>query len=225
MKTSRLLSTVCACFLFFVIPHTVNAATISVTSEAAGTVRNSLSSGLSVLSTATLQMINDGEGPSSSNFQFEDRGITEFGLSGLGVNSVNSAILTLFDGSTNATPPELPVTIAIYGYSGNGSVGTSDFSPAGGTLLASVPYNGQTQFDIDVTDFLNDQLSIASSFAGFNLLLPNSTSDARVFNFDGSINDNPPVLMLTTVPIPAAVWLFGSGLIGLVGMARRKKAA
>lgn len=27
----------------------------------------------------------------------------------------------------------------------------------------------------------------------------------------------------TVVPVPAAVWLFGSGLIGLVGMARRKK--
>ena len=26
------------------------------------------------------------------------------------------------------------------------------------------------------------------------------------------------------VPVPAAVWLFGSGLIGLVGLARRKKA-
>ena len=28
----------------------------------------------------------------------------------------------------------------------------------------------------------------------------------------------------TVVPVPAAVWLFGSGLIGLVGIARRKKA-
>ena len=26
------------------------------------------------------------------------------------------------------------------------------------------------------------------------------------------------------VPVPAAVWLFGSGLLGLIGMARRKKA-
>jgi len=26
------------------------------------------------------------------------------------------------------------------------------------------------------------------------------------------------------VPIPAAVWLFGSGLLGLIGVARRKKA-
>ncbi|MDX2504381.1 MAG: VPLPA-CTERM sorting domain-containing protein [Gammaproteobacteria bacterium] len=28
----------------------------------------------------------------------------------------------------------------------------------------------------------------------------------------------------TVVPVPAAVWLFGSGLIGLIGVARRKKA-
>ncbi len=29
---------------------------------------------------------------------------------------------------------------------------------------------------------------------------------------------------ITPVPVPAAVWLFGSGLIGLIGVARRKKA-
>jgi hypothetical protein len=31
--------------------------------------------------------------------------------------------------------------------------------------------------------------------------------------------------LLTPIPIPAAVWLFGTGLLGLVGVARRKKAA
>jgi len=30
---------------------------------------------------------------------------------------------------------------------------------------------------------------------------------------------------ISQVPVPAAVWLFGSGLLGLVGVARRKKAA
>jgi len=29
---------------------------------------------------------------------------------------------------------------------------------------------------------------------------------------------------VSTVPVPAAAWLFGSGLIGLIGLARRKKA-
>lgn len=30
---------------------------------------------------------------------------------------------------------------------------------------------------------------------------------------------------VSNVPLPAAAWLFGSGLLGLVGMARRKKSA
>ncbi|MBT8120578.1 MAG: VPLPA-CTERM sorting domain-containing protein, partial [Gammaproteobacteria bacterium] len=34
-----------------------------------------------------------------------------------------------------------------------------------------------------------------------------------------AIGGNPAV-----VPVPAAAWLFGSGLIGLIGVARRKKA-
>jgi hypothetical protein len=29
----------------------------------------------------------------------------------------------------------------------------------------------------------------------------------------------------SAVPLPAAVWLFGSGLMGLVGVSRRRKAA
>lgn len=42
---------------------------------------------------------------------------------------------------------------------------------------------------------------------------------------------NPPgignisgVVEMNTIPIPAAVWLFGSGLLGLFGVARRKQA-
>ena len=31
-------------------------------------------------------------------------------------------------------------------------------------------------------------------------------------------------LDFSPVPIPAAVWLFGSGLLGLIGVARRKKS-
>jgi hypothetical protein len=45
---------------------------------------------------------------------------------------------------------------------------------------------------------------------------------------DGSLADTNLAAIeysFTVVPIPPAVWLFGSGLLGLVGIARRKKAA
>jgi hypothetical protein len=66
----------------------------------------------------------------------------------------------------------------------------------------------------------------ASATGGITLQF-NSTCGADAncfadFTIDNvSINaDLPP----PAVPVPAAVWLFGSGLLGLVGVARRKKA-
>ena len=64
------------------------------------------------------------------------------------------------------------------------------------------------------------------------------TSDGRLHDVDdwngiaqadytGSIGDGVSYLLYTdaaVVPVPAAAWLFGSGLLGLVGVARRKKA-
>lgn len=43
-------------------------------------------------------------------------------------------------------------------------------------------------------------------------------------NFDIGSGNSLEVLSVSSVPVPAAVWLFGSGLIGLIGVARRKKA-
>jgi len=38
-------------------------------------------------------------------------------------------------------------------------------------------------------------------------------------------SDTLTVNVTSVVPIPAAAWLFGSGLLGMIGIAIRKKAA
>jgi len=39
----------------------------------------------------------------------------------------------------------------------------------------------------------------------------------------GIMDDTSFIMTPVTVPIPAAIWLFGSGLLGLIGISRRKK--
>jgi hypothetical protein len=56
-------------------------------------------------------------------------------------------------------------------------------------------------------------------------------STVEIVELTGADYDQHPIwgdsftVGVSAIPAPAAVWLFGSGLIGLVGMARRKKAA
>ena len=57
-----------------------------------------------------------------------------------------------------------------------------------------------------------------------------SSPDTYLIVFDGLDAQERPIfgntiaVDLAPVPVPAAVWLFGSGLLGLVGIARRKQS-
>lgn len=70
--------------------------------------------------------------------------------------------------------------------------------------------------------------SPVSDFFGFNIT-DGLMADHVVFSISASSGfetigmDN--IAFVSAVPVPAAVWLFGSGLLGLIGISRRKKAA
>lgn len=59
----------------------------------------------------------------------------------------------------------------------------------------------------------------------FECTIGTTTSCSGGQQDNASVNGNPGTWTVSTVPIPAAVWLFGSGLLGLVGLARRKTTA
>jgi hypothetical protein len=63
------------------------------------------------------------------------------------------------------------------------------------------------------TDSIAGSPMVDGAFRGLNV------------NFDIGSGDSLTVLSIGAVPLPAAVWLFGSGLLGLIGLSRRKKAA
>jgi hypothetical protein len=69
---------------------------------------------------------------------------------------------------------------------------------------------------IDLSGINELKGDVFDNMSQFNGELSSFISVASVVNLT-----NPP----TVVPVPAAVWLFGSGLLGLVGIAKRKKAA
>jgi hypothetical protein len=69
----------------------------------------------------------------------------------------------------------------------------------------------------------NDSGSMSTTMWG-------SINDSDRFSADGDLADRAASWLLyrpvdaAVVPLPSAVWLFGSGFLGLVGLARRKKA-
>ena len=60
---------------------------------------------------------------------------------------------------------------------------------------------------------------------GFTLQLKTDCGANVGCQVDAYIDNVSITADIAAVPVPAAVWLFGSGLLGLVGVARRKKAA
>ena len=141
--------------------------------------------------------INGTESPVSDIWEF-------FG--GTGMDYLTSAMVDNGDGTVDMTGWTVAwngiAAIPMGGDPANfaGDTGLGNFVCSGGAACAV----GDT-FTLDYNAHV--PLGDASGFGGVGYTL----------HLEGAVT--------SVVPVPAAVWLFGSGLLGLVGVARRKKVA
>jgi len=106
------------------------------------------------------------------------------------------------------------------------------FSGAGITIDDSTSFLLAGMFSTDATGMIVDwniqSQNAVPSFATISgpscYTFYDSCDQLSTLNGTGYTFDDPGAWSATIVPIPAAVWLFVSGLLGLVGVARRKKA-
>ena len=95
------------------------------------------------------------------------------------------------------------------------------------TSISPLVLPGGTQYWIEIleADFTTSSKWRIAESTPDSTGLTRRFSDSEAWVNDFANSRGALALNLATVPIPAAVWLFGSGLLGLVGRARHKKAA
>ena len=94
---------------------------------------------------------------------------------------------------------------------------------SGGAQIAGseIQVNYSTAGSTDWNTYTHSYTTVAGADSFKVVLVGTNMGEGNQLGFDNVYIDSsaPP-----EVPVPAAVWLFGSGLLGLVGVARRKRA-
>ena len=125
--------------------------------------------------------------------------------------------LVLFDAGTTVStePSTTSLTLAdvtgIVDISANPAPYTASFGADTAALGATA------EFELALWDSSSSTFTFVTDFTAI------VAGNSYAIEF-GSVTGEVYGVDLAPIPVPAAVWLFGSGLIGLVGVARRKKA-
>ena len=93
-------------------------------------------------------------------------------------------------------------------------------------LITGTSSNYNASAAADTTGSITGHTIVSNGDGTYNVILVSASDVGSAWGgFDGNPYMETWNVHLAPVPIPAAAWLFGSGLIGLVGIARRKKSS
>lgn len=177
-----------------------------------------------------------------NNAELNISGGTFTGGGGRAIGSFDDAIVNItggdFNGSTTFTLLSSErSTINLYDGSIDGEVRSNNDSMIniwGGSGISDVTAVEQSilkiygsAFSIETIGAINLDTPFVISDETYNgLLLTGTLANGTAISadiFNGVVGSQ--IILMQAVPLPAAVWLFGSGLLGLVSIARRKHTA
>ena len=126
--------------------------------------------------------------------------------------SGGGTLLGMFDGTPDSSGiiSESDLTMFMASFSGDTGLVDATWD------LADVV---DLSFNTTTNDFTIFATSAAGPFWGTRFLSQTVISEGELV----SQSRTNPIITPKVVPLPAAVWLFGSGLLGLIGLGRRNK--
>jgi hypothetical protein len=170
-------------------------------------------------------------------------GLALLGIAALGSAPVQAAFITgsmglggafTASGGTDLSDATMLDLTSATGTSGGGDIGstvgfntpgTVNNSPFSFNPFAAVPnllQIGGWQVDLATLSIVDQTTSILN-LAGTGTISGNGFDlTPTQWSLSANATGSTYSMTVTAVPIPAAVWLFGSGLLGLVGIARKK---
>lgn len=164
----------------------------------------------------------DGSGTNSDQFTYD--GILNFGTSN---TSDDSTTIAQWLGTGGGTVSGLSAVGDLQQSAPNVFANPATDSITTFYLFKDQGNSAATSFEVTHDDgvwLFDDGSSLGGSLG------PNSVKVTTVNGFDGgelsvlyvATNGDPSILEVKAVPLPAGVWLFGSALVGLAGVARRR---
>lgn len=140
------------------------------------------------------------------NFAFTDVATSGSTISASGLLDVTAGVVTNISGTFNGNA--ITSLFGPNGFQGNDNLFSPTTPQVTGYGFSFFVAAGNQSINVYRDDLTGNFLPCSACYGSYD-----GVTDTEI-NFSAS-----------PVPIPAAVWLFGSGLIGLVGIGRRRRAA
>lgn len=176
-------------------------------------------------SSADMGVFVDGDGGSTATFEATGGNGGGYGLASNSAGGWGGGFVAVADAA------EAPIALADYGLAGGDSVDirfdVKDFNGDGVGVTGIKMESWTASAGISNTG----DIHFAQSDSNWNTITYNYTFDASATHFKavlvgtnaGSVGfDNLQIDSAAVVPVPAAAWLFGSALAGLVAVRRKK---